>query len=290
MIFLTWGDSIMSHKISAARRAAFLEALAETGNQTIAAERAKVSRSWVCLHRAADPAFDAAVRAAIESAKARLRGSDGRAPPSGWGFLDGEELVVKGTGGSALRDAAGAAPQDERKKGRRVQIARARLKQWTPRIEERFLAALGATCNVKAACAEVGMSASSAYEHRKRWPAFARRWDEAVKLGCIQLEFALVAYCCNPFSVPDPPALPPVEIVEPAVRIDYDRAMRGLYMQQHRVYGMGRPPGRCRKQPRFEEARRVILRKVEAIERGGALSEEDKARREAEFALRRRSG
>ena len=33
----------MSAKISAARRSAFLKALEETGNQTLAAERAKVS-------------------------------------------------------------------------------------------------------------------------------------------------------------------------------------------------------------------------------------------------------
>ena len=51
----------MSRKTSPARRAAFLKALSETGNQTIAAERAKVSRSWVQLHRSTDPAFDADV-------------------------------------------------------------------------------------------------------------------------------------------------------------------------------------------------------------------------------------
>ena len=73
-----------------------------------------------------------------------------------------------------------------------MQIARARLKQWTPRIEDRFLAVLAATCNVKAACAEVGMTAASAYAHRKRWPAFAGRWDEAVEEGYARLEFALV--------------------------------------------------------------------------------------------------
>ena len=43
------------------RRAAFLQALAETGNRTIAAARAKVSQSWVTLHRAEDPGFRAAM-------------------------------------------------------------------------------------------------------------------------------------------------------------------------------------------------------------------------------------
>ncbi len=47
----------MSKKFSAARKRAFLHYLAETGNQTISAERAKVSRSWVCLHRKEDAGF-----------------------------------------------------------------------------------------------------------------------------------------------------------------------------------------------------------------------------------------
>ena len=63
----------MSAKISASRRAAFLKALGETGNQTLSAERAKVSRSWVTAQRARDAGFDGAVRAAIEAARERLR-------------------------------------------------------------------------------------------------------------------------------------------------------------------------------------------------------------------------
>jgi hypothetical protein len=194
----------MSAKTSPQRRAAFFAALRATGNQTIAAERAKVSRSWVQLHRSTDPAFDGDVRAAIEEAKASLRlgpgsspghsranrpasGWDGtRRPPSGWGHLDGEELVVKGTN------------------GRRAQIARARLKQWTPRIEDRFLAVVAATCNVKAACAEVGMTVSSAYAHRKRWPGFARRWDEAVWEGTQNLEDELMTSAIVYFERPGP--------------------------------------------------------------------------------------
>ena len=54
------------------RRAALLRALAETANQTIAAARAKVSRSWVTLHRAEDPGFRAAIEAAVAEAKVAL--------------------------------------------------------------------------------------------------------------------------------------------------------------------------------------------------------------------------
>ena len=47
----------MTAKTSPARRAAFMAAVAATGNRTLAAERARVSPSWVTLHRATDPAF-----------------------------------------------------------------------------------------------------------------------------------------------------------------------------------------------------------------------------------------
>jgi hypothetical protein len=211
----------MSAKISKTRREAFLRAVRETGNQTLAAERAKVSRSWVQLHRSGDPAFDADVRAALKASFDKLRMSGERKPPSGWGHLDGEELVVKGTGGSALRDAAGAAPQDERKKGKRIQIARARLKQWTPRVEDRFLATLAATCNVKAACAEVGLTAASAYAHRKRWPAFAERWDAAILAGYERLDAGLIAGAIALLD-PELPELygPPIEAVVAPVSVD----------------------------------------------------------------------
>ena len=52
----------------APRKRAVLAGLRHWGNVTLAAERAKVSRSWVERHRALDPAFDAACREAIASA------------------------------------------------------------------------------------------------------------------------------------------------------------------------------------------------------------------------------
>lgn len=223
----------MTAKTSPARRAAFLKALRATGNQTLAAERAKVSRSWVQLHRSTDPEFDDACRAAIAAAKESLRsapildlrqgrqvrGARGSSkPPCGWGYLDGEELVVRGTN------------------GRRVQIARARLHQWTPRVEDRFLATLAVTCNVRAACAEVGMSVESAYKHRARWPAFAERWDEAVQIGYWRLDGALTAGAIALFDPPDPSG-PPLEPAAPALApMSVDDAIRlaGLYERRQR--------------------------------------------------------
>lgn len=100
----------MTKKFSQARRDTFLSALRATGNQTLAAERAKVSRAWVQAQRSADPAFKLAVAEAVALVKVRLvaLAGDGAStpgtikPPVGWGFLAGAELVIKGTGGSAL--------------------------------------------------------------------------------------------------------------------------------------------------------------------------------------------
>ena len=232
----------MSRKFSAARKQAFLTALTETGNQTIAAERAKVSRSWVQLHRSTDPEFDGQVRSAIQEARERFdklsaNGEGARKPPNGWGFLDGEELVVKGTN------------------GRRVQIARARLKQWTPRVEDRFLAVVAATCNVKAACAAVGMTAASAYAHRKRWPAFAERWDDAVWEGQQNLEDEVMTSATVFFDRPGPgepladyvPTVGPMSVYGALaiLRLNERRAREALARAHGRSRGLGpKWPGR----------------------------------------------
>ena len=185
------------------------------------------------------------------------------------GSLDGEELVVKGTN------------------GRRVQIARARLRQWTPRVEDRFLATLAATCNVKAACAEAGMTAASAYGHRKRWPAFAKRWDEAVETGYARIELALVENGGNLFSSPE---LPPEAPMPPMTAA---QAIHILHMHKHQVHALGKAPGKSWRPPpslNDPQIRASILRKFEALERGDGVSEADRARDEREYARRRGGG
>jgi hypothetical protein len=222
----------MSHKTSPARRAVFFTALAETGNQTLAAERAKVSRSWVQLHRSTDPAFDEACRAAIAEAKAgfeALRASGTMRPPRGWGFLDGVELVVRGSN------------------GRRVQIARARLHQWTPRVEERFLRLLAESCNLRAALRAVGLSAASLHEHRKRWPAFDDRCEDALAMGYDRIDQGLVA---GAIRLLDPEVAACAQIAPPAIApMNVDDAIRLVRLHERRAWEAARgvgPGGRVR--------------------------------------------
>lgn len=276
----------MSRKISQARRAAFLTALAETGNQTLAAERTRVSRSWVTLHRSTDPGFDAAVRAAVAGARDALIGrsrsspeESGRKPPRGWGFLDGEELVVRGTGGDDLGDDGTGAPVR-----RRVQVARARLQQWTARSEERFLAVLAAIGNVRAACAEAGLTPASAYAHRKRWPGFAARWDEAVGAGSAALDAALLDGGANLFShaASGPSAAGDAPL--PAITgMDAHQALHLLYMHRHYAPRPGRMPGRP---PTTVTPERLAARIEDLL---GRLDRR-KARRAARATARREDG
>lgn len=262
----------MAEKTSPARQAAFFAALAETGNQAIAAERAKVSRSWVTLHRMNDPEFRARIEAALAQARARLRANAGGVrPPRGWGSLDGEELVVRSGN------------------GRRVQIARAHLKRWTPRAEARFLATLAATCNVRAACAEVGLSAASAYRHAARWDGFAERWKMAVAEGYLRIEVQLLARATGTLSPGDTDALGGDAPSD-------DALFQQLYMHRPSVRAVGKMPGR-RARPRLaarEEMMVALNRALDRVERGKraatTVDADVRARDSREWARRDRGG
>lgn len=189
----------MSAKTSNARREAFFKALAETGNQTISAERARVSRSWVTLHRSTDPAFKARMESCIAEARVRLSGAAAVNSSGKWANINGEALVVRGS------------------RGRQAQLSRARLKQWTVHEEVKFLSVLSATCNVRLACREVGLSVNSANAHRHRWPEFSDCWDAALEQGYWRLQDAMVE---NATISLDPNAYDHIEDWKPALPIE----------------------------------------------------------------------
>jgi hypothetical protein len=255
----------MTAKMSDRRRGAFLKALEVCGNQTLAAERVCVSRSWVCQERMRNPDFDAECRRVIASARERFRGAEGNRPPEGWGHLDGVELVVRGTN------------------GRRVQIARARAGQWTARCERRFLSVLAATGNAEAAYFAAGKSKGSAYSHRKRWAGFERQWGAAVAQSCVRLEFGLAAYAMNPFSAPDLPDPAPVSMTP-------DQALHSLHMNKRRMFGLGKRTGRRGAPPTMDEVTARLVRAVEAVKGGRALDEAQKESDRREWAKRRVGG
>lgn len=238
----------MSQKTSPARRAAFLRVLGETGNHTIAATHAKVSRSWVTLHKATDPEFraacDAAVARAVVAAEAMRAAGDTATPAKKWRYLDGHETTIRGGN------------------GRRAVVSRARLKAWTPRTEAIFLETLAASCNVKLSCKAAGLSVPSAYMRRAKWPGFGERWKAALENGYVRLEFALVENACNTLSgdvdfAPDAP-MPPVTP---------EQAIRMLRMYRYEMHRMGKRPGLTMRPSDPGKARAEIIRMAEIVKR-----------------------
>jgi hypothetical protein len=163
-----------------------------------------------------------------------------------------------------------------------VQIGRAREKQWTARVEKRFLSALASTCNVKAACAEVGMGVVSAYSHRRRWPLFASAWAKAEETGFLRLEAALVAAAAGIGEEPEFAPDIPIE------GMTVWHAMQLFFMHRHQVRGIGGRPGQP---PRLlatdEEVVKALTRSLRA---SGCNVDEALAEIEQRAAARRFAG
>ncbi len=232
--------------MEAKRREDFLAELARAGNIGLAAERAKVSRSWALRRRRDDPAFREQTETAVRAAHERLSGAKSSGPTGRWRTQDGNELVIQHGG------------------GRFVQVRRARRKQWTPRTEARFLRALAATCNVRAAVREAETTFASAYRHRARWPDFARRWDAALEEGYDRLSTLIVANAGRMLG--DDDMVPEVELAD----MTTDKAIAALHLYRKQIHGQGkngRQRGWWRKPRTLDDVRESILDKLECIAR-----------------------
>ena len=75
---------------------------------------------------------------------------------------------------------------------RPVQVKRVHDTGWTKAKRKRFLDVLAGSCNVRIAAAAVGMGTVGAYRLRRRDPAFAELWKEALSTGYEVLEEALL--------------------------------------------------------------------------------------------------
>lgn len=74
----------------------------------------------------------------------------------------------------------------------RAQMYRPRRASWDARKMGKFLDVLRATSNVTEACRAVKMDISGAYSLRKKDPAFAAGWAEALEQGYAELEMLLL--------------------------------------------------------------------------------------------------
>jgi hypothetical protein len=75
---------------------------------------------------------------------------------------------------------------------RPIQKRKVRANGWTKTRRETFLSVLADSCNVKHATAAAGMTSGGVYQLRKRDPAFAKLWADALEVGYDRLETALL--------------------------------------------------------------------------------------------------
>ena len=159
----------------ARQSAAFLKALRKTGNVTMAAEAAGVTRKTMDKRRARNPDLASEWDAAVAYSQAHLV-AGGPAVPEGDGDLTrGGEYMVRAT------------------RGRGIQVRRAGKGLLTAAGERTFLAHLAATANVRLAAAATGIGWNAIYARRQRSPSFAREMEAALVQGYERLELALLA-------------------------------------------------------------------------------------------------
>lgn len=75
---------------------------------------------------------------------------------------------------------------------RRVQVRKAVRGSFAAAERQVFLDHLAACCNVTRAAAAAGVGVSTVYDARRRDPAFAGQWDEAIEAGYVTLEALLI--------------------------------------------------------------------------------------------------
>jgi hypothetical protein len=165
-------------KIPHSRALRYLKALAETGNASLAAAYAGVSRDWAYKRRKADAWFDALCREIL----ARFR----EMPPHP----------------TLSREGRGA--------NRRTRVNRDRAGGWTRDKEARFIGRLTETYSVWLAAAEVGLSTVSAYRRRQVRARFAAEWDEALLSGWPPADQPWIESATCFFEGREPPAGNPV--------------------------------------------------------------------------------
>ena len=92
----------------------------------------------------------------------------------------------------------------------------------TEELDENFLDHLAASCNVTHAAQEAGFSREAYYARRRRDPAFAERWQDALAQGYARLEAALVKAAIDRMEgrPPDPDTPFPPMTVQDAIAIE----------------------------------------------------------------------
>ncbi|HEX8554189.1 MAG TPA: hypothetical protein VF695_05740 [Sphingomonas sp.] len=247
--------------------AAFLRALARTGNVRLAARETGIKYGTIQHRRRQHPAFATRWDAALATAQARInaRGKQGPVAPRGapdpHRTRGGEPVVVRTNGG-------------------RLQVRRAQPGKLTKACEQAFLSALSASANISLSAAAAGAAEAAFYRRRRTDPGFAREWRLALQEGYDRLEQALTAgflpeaHRDDAWRHNEPPDMPPMTTAQ-ALQLMYlhQKEARLIAEQQHvrRRRGESREAHAFRltamweeRQRRYEEASAIAQAKARA--------------------------
>ncbi len=146
----------------------------------------------------------------------------------------------------------------------KTKASRPAERQWDEEKERQFLIHLSATANVEASADAVGMSRTSLYRRRLKWPAFREAWDAAKANAVDRLEFLLIDAATNFL---DPPEVPVADLIP----VTFDQAMRVLE-RADKLNRRGEPKrnGWRRKPVDMDALGEEIIRKLAVIRKHNA--------------------
>jgi molybdenum-dependent DNA-binding transcriptional regulator ModE len=221
------------------RAARFLEALAESGNVSLACDVAGLRKDRAYKLRKDDASFAAGWAAAKAAFEAR---EEAAAETLAEERLRREGLVVR-TG----RDG-------------RVQVSKAHSRAWGRRHDAIFFAALEQSGNIASAAQAAGFSYQAAWRRARTCPAFAERLREVKAAAVERLEFALIEEGGKALRAG-------AELEQEAARVDPQLAMWLLKREDQKNAGTLKRGAAWPRPRTLEETQASILRKLSAIER-----------------------
>lgn len=222
--------------------AAFVKALARTGNVRAAAREIGVAYGTIQHRRRVHPAFRSETDAALAGAQARLDSAGG---------CRGPEAKPDAGARTGHRTRGGETVVVRRRDGK-LQIRAAQPGKLTRDCEQAFLSALSATANVRLSAAAAGAAPGAFYRRRRKNPAFAREMQLALEMGYERIEMALLdsfrpdSHADDAWRHNEPPPIPEMTV---------NQALQLLFLHQKEARLQAEPPHIKRRRGESKEGR-----------------------------------
>ncbi len=142
----------------------------------------------------------------------------------------------------------------------RVQMRKPYMGKFSVKRRAAFLDHLAATCNVKVAAENSGITPSAAYQWRRRDAVFAEQWQAALETGYSCLETMLLARARGMTELP----MGEIPAPDPS-NMDADLALRLLGHHRRGVSGGKRSGGKMLSRATEDETNAAILKQLRAL-------------------------